>query len=60
MVASYVLDPSRRQHSLDALALDLFGHRMIPYSEVAELVRDLSEFDEDDEDDGYGGDWGPP
>jgi DNA polymerase-1 len=35
MVASYVLDPSRRQHSLDALALDLLGHRMIPYSEVA-------------------------
>jgi DNA polymerase-1 len=35
MVASYVLDPGRRQHSLDVLALDLLGHRMIPYSEVA-------------------------
>jgi len=35
MVASYVLDPNRRQHSLDALALTLLGHRMIPYSEVA-------------------------
>jgi DNA polymerase-1 len=34
MVASYVLDPGRRQHSLDVLALDLLGHRMIPYSEV--------------------------
>lgn len=35
MVASYVLDPNRRQHSLDALAVNLLGHRMIPYSEVA-------------------------
>ena len=35
MVASYVLDPNRRQHSLDALTLTLLGHRMIPYSEVA-------------------------
>jgi len=35
MVASYVLDPNRRQHGLDALALTLLGHRMIPYAEVA-------------------------
>jgi DNA polymerase-1 len=35
MVASYVLDPNRRQHSLDALAVNLLGHRMIPYSDVA-------------------------
>ena len=35
MVASYVLDPNRRQHSLDALALTLLGHQMIPYSDVA-------------------------
>ncbi len=35
MVASYVLDPNRRQHSLDALTVTLLGHRMIPYSEVA-------------------------
>ncbi len=35
MVASYVLDPGRRQHSLDALALELLGHRMISYSDVA-------------------------
>ncbi len=35
MVASYVLDPNRRQHGLDALTLTLLGHRMIPYSEVA-------------------------
>ena len=35
MVASYVLDPNRRQHSLDALTVTLLGHRMISYSEVA-------------------------
>ncbi len=35
MVASYVLDPNRRQHSLDALALDLLGHRTTSYAEVA-------------------------
>jgi DNA polymerase-1 len=35
MVASYVLDPNRRQHGLDALAVTLLGHRMIPYQEVA-------------------------
>jgi len=34
MVASYVLDPGRRQHSLDALATDLLGHRPISYREV--------------------------
>jgi DNA polymerase I len=35
MLASYVLDPSRRSHGLDSLALELFGHRMIAYDEVA-------------------------
>jgi DNA polymerase-1 len=35
MVASYVLDPNRRQHGLDALALTLLGHKMISYEEVA-------------------------
>ena len=34
MLASYVLDPGRRSHGLDALALDIFQHRMIPYDEV--------------------------
>ncbi|GMR13460.1 MAG: DNA polymerase I [Gemmatimonadota bacterium] len=33
-VASYVLDPSRRQHTLDALALDLLGVAPTPYNEV--------------------------
>ncbi len=35
MLASYVLDPGRRSHGLDALALEVFGHRMVPYEEVA-------------------------
>lgn len=34
MVASYVLDPNRREHNLDALVLTLLGHKMISYQEV--------------------------
>jgi DNA polymerase-1 len=34
MIASYCLDPSRRSHSLDNLAMDHFRHRMIPYGEL--------------------------
>ncbi|MBN2071351.1 MAG: DNA polymerase I [Candidatus Krumholzibacteriota bacterium] len=36
MIASYCIDPSRRSHSLDNLALDIFRHRMIPYSGLFE------------------------
>jgi DNA polymerase-1 len=32
MLASYCLDPGRRSHGLDALALDLCGHAMIPFA----------------------------
>jgi DNA polymerase I len=35
MVASYVLDPGRRSHSLDALSTDLLGYTPISYAEVA-------------------------
>jgi len=35
MVASYVLDPNRRAHGLDALSVTLLGHKMISYQEVA-------------------------
>jgi DNA polymerase-1 len=35
MVASYVLDPNRRQHGLDALSVTLLGHKMISYQDVA-------------------------
>jgi DNA polymerase-1 len=34
MVASYVLDPGRRSHGLDALSVDLLGHRPIAYADV--------------------------
>ncbi len=35
MIASYLLNPSLRAHSLDKIALDHLGHRMIAYEEVA-------------------------
>jgi len=35
MVASYVIDPSRRQHNLDALARDYLGYKTITYEEIA-------------------------
>ncbi len=34
MVASYVLNPTRRSHSLDDLAEEILGHHMISYKEV--------------------------
>jgi DNA polymerase-1 len=34
LVASFVLDSSRRSHSLDALAAELFGHKMIPITDL--------------------------
>jgi len=34
MVASYVLDPGRRSHGLETLALEFLGHSMIPYQAV--------------------------
>jgi DNA polymerase I len=34
MVASYVIDPGRRSHSLDVLALELLDHQMTAYEEV--------------------------
>jgi DNA polymerase-1 len=34
MVASYVLDPGRRGHTLDALALDILAHKTTAYAEV--------------------------
>ncbi|MDH5763204.1 MAG: DNA polymerase I [Nitrospinota bacterium] len=35
MLASYVLDPSKRQHGLDDLALEILGHQNITYTDVA-------------------------
>lgn len=34
MIASYLLHPERRAHSLDQIALDLLNHKMITYEEV--------------------------
>jgi DNA polymerase-1 len=34
MLASYVLNPARSGHGLDALAIEHLGHKMISYSEV--------------------------
>ncbi|SPD72957.1 DNA polymerase I [uncultured Desulfobacterium sp.] len=34
MVASYVINPGLRQHSLDSLALQYLNHKMISYSDV--------------------------
>ncbi len=45
MLASYVLDPGRRSHGLDALALEIFDHRMIPYDEVTGKGRNQVTFD---------------
>jgi DNA polymerase I len=45
MLASYVLDPGRRSHGLDALALEVFGHRMIPYDEVTGKGKNQITFD---------------
>ena len=45
MIASYLLDPSRPSHGLDALALRELGHRMIPYEEVCGKGRRAITFD---------------
>lgn len=45
MLASYVLDPGRFSHSLDALALELLGHKCISYKEVAGKGKDAVTFD---------------
>ncbi|MES3035049.1 MAG: DNA polymerase I [Gemmatimonadota bacterium] len=45
MLASYVLDPGRRSHGLDALALEIFNHRMIPYEDVTGKGRNQVTFD---------------
>ncbi len=39
MVASYLLDPTRRQHGLDELAEEILGHQMISYKEVTAKLK---------------------
>jgi DNA polymerase I len=40
MIASYLLNPSTRGHGLDQIAMNLFGHKMISYEEVAGKGKD--------------------
>jgi len=40
MIASYVLDPGRREHGLDALALQFLDHRTITYEELCGKGKD--------------------
>ncbi|HXI04279.1 MAG TPA: DNA polymerase I [Candidatus Saccharimonadales bacterium] len=35
MIASYLVDPSRRQHNMDVLARDYLGYKTITYEEIA-------------------------
>ncbi len=35
MLASYLINPSKRSHSLDQIAMDLLGHKTIGFSDVA-------------------------
>jgi DNA polymerase-1 len=45
MLASYLLNPSKRSHGLDQIALDFLGHKNITYEEVAGKGRQSVTFD---------------
>ncbi len=40
MIASYLLNPATRGHSLDQIAMNLFGYKMVSYEEVAGKGKD--------------------
>jgi DNA polymerase-1 len=44
MVASYLLNPSRRRHNLPAIAQELLGHRMMSFKEVTEAQKRVKNF----------------
>lgn len=46
MIASYLSNPTRNSHGLDALALELLDHKMISYSEVTGKGKDQISFAE--------------
>jgi DNA polymerase-1 len=46
MLASYVLDPGRRSHALDALALEFLGRSMTGYDEICGKGKNAVPFDE--------------
>ena len=45
MLASYVLDPGRRSHGLDVLALEFLQHRMTSYEELCGKGKDELPYD---------------
>jgi DNA polymerase I len=46
MVASYVLDPGRRTHGLDLLALEFLNHKMTSFEELCGKGKDFVPFDQ--------------
>jgi DNA polymerase-1 len=46
MLASYLLDPSKRAHNLDQIALDYLGHRTIHFEELVSRKRNIATFAE--------------
>jgi DNA polymerase-1 len=46
MLASYLLDPGKRAHNLDRIALDFLGHQTITYEEVAGKGKKAVSFDQ--------------
>jgi DNA polymerase I len=46
MVASYVLDPGRRTHGLDLLALEFLNHKMTSFEELCGKGKDMIPFDQ--------------
>ena len=46
MVASYVIDPGRRSHGLDVLALELLDHKMTSFEELCGKGKVMIPFDE--------------
>jgi DNA polymerase-1 len=46
MLASYLLDPSKRAHNLDQIALDYLGHKTIPFSDLVDKRRNIPTFAE--------------
>jgi len=46
MIASYVLDPGRRSHGIDLLALEFLDHKMTSLEELCGKGKDLIPFDQ--------------
>lgn len=46
MIGSYLLNPSNRGHSLDQIAMNLFGHKTISYEDVTGKGKDQKGFED--------------